>query len=207
MNQLEEFITQNRAAFDAAEPDAKVWTAIEKTLDQAAGKSDDGKPKSAGRVVSLSGNKGFRMMAAAASLLLVGAIAGFLFAKQNQSQTVENESIALVNVSPEAAEAEAFYVRSISVRSDELAAHEYHNDQVEGDLAAIDQAMIDIKKELANVPPARREQVVNALIENYQIKLKILEKVLNCIETPAQTPSLVDSLNIQNARHHDSKSI
>lgn len=207
MNQLEQFITQNRESFDTAVPDLRVWAGIEKTLDEAAGSAIVGQPKPVGRVVGLSRNRGFRLMAAAASLLLVGAMSGFWFARQNQSQGPENQSIALVNISPEAAETERFYVRSISTKSQELAAHEYHNDQVEGDLAAIDQAMDDLKKELAHVPLARREQVVNALIENYQIKLKILEKVLNCIETPAQMPTIVDSLNIQNARQHDSKSI
>ena len=205
--QIEQFIQQNRDAFDVEKPDERVWKGIERALDEAE-KGVSKNEKTEGRVVKMSWNRAARLVAVAASLLLVGAMAGFYFGKNDGSKTGENSEIALQNVSPEAAEAEQFYVRSISTKTQQLAAYEYQNDQVEGDLAAIDRAMAELKTELSNVAPSHREAVVNALIENYQIKLKILERVLNHIETPRPTnQSVVDSLNIQKQQNHDNKTI
>ena len=145
-------------------------------------------------------------MAAAASFLLVGAV-GYFLGKTDSARSVGNEQVALQKISPEAPEAEQYYVRTISSKTAELEAHEYHNDQVDGDLAALDRAMAELKHELSNVPPGQREQVVNALIENYQIKLKILEKVLGHCENLRQSPAVADSLNLKKALQHDTTSI
>jgi hypothetical protein len=200
---IEQFIKENRADFDREIPDAKIWAGIEKTLDSAA------KVAPEARIISLQNNrKRWQFLAAAASLLLVGALAGFIVARQNTVGGGANPEIALQNVSPEAAEAEQYYVRTISAKTQQLEANQYHSDQVEGDLAAIDRAMTELKHELANVPPGQRAQVVHALIENYQIKLKILEKVLDHVDAPqSPSPAIVDSLNLKSTPQNGTKSI
>ena len=60
---LEKFITANRASFDDATPDLKVWSEIDRRL----------QTKSAPRIVRW---RALRMAAAVAALLLIGAAAG-----------------------------------------------------------------------------------------------------------------------------------
>ena len=202
---IEQFILENREQFDRETPGPRVWQGIEQSLDKAVAGQ-----KSAPSEVKLTpisgGQRRLWFLAAAASFLLVGAI-GFFMGKSSSAENAGNPQVALKNVSPEAAEAEQFYVRTISSKTEQLEAHEYHNDQVNDDLAAIDRAMAELKHELANVPPGQRDQVVHALIENYQIKLKILDKVLEHIDAPRPSPAVADSTNLKKDLHHDTKSI
>jgi hypothetical protein len=54
--------------------------------------------------------------------------------------------------------------------------------EVRADLEQLDKAMEELRLELANVPPGNREQVVRAMIENYQAKLIILKRVLERLD-------------------------
>ncbi len=188
---LENFIAENRAAFDRAEPPGRVWQAVEAALE-----AKKEKPKR--KIFFLPTN--FKMMAAAASLVLFGAVAGWFFG-QKGAEKGEPE-IALATFSPEAAEAERYFSRQINSKKAALASQPFHSDQVEKDLDAIDQAMAELKSELANVAPDRREQVVNALIENYKIKLSILERVLDHAE-----PKASDSIEPHNKKSHEQEHI
>lgn len=199
---IEQFILENREQFDRETPGPRVWQGIEKALDEAVG-GQKNEPK----LTPISGGKRrLWFLAAAASFLLVGAI-GFFMGKNSAAEKPGGDRVALQNVSPEAAEAEQFYVRTISAKTKELETHEYHNDQVNDDLAAIDRAMAELKHELANVPPGQREQLVHALIENYQIKLKILDKVLEHTSSPQPSQGIADSTNLKKDLQHDTKSI
>jgi hypothetical protein len=195
---LEDFIKNNREKFDSAEPnDAKIWAAVEQNL-----------PRESAKIVAISPRQNIRKMwAAAASLLLIGGVLGFYFANSG-SFSNKSAPVALENIAPEAAEATQYYARQISMKSEQLRTENFHDEQIEADLATLDRAMSELQIELAEVPPARREQVVSALIENYQIKLKILEKVLRHIETPVKNnPAVADSLTIQKTSNHVSKNI
>ena len=204
---IEQFIIENREQFDREMPRPKVWQGIEKSLDEADFSKKNAQPQNpTGSLRPISGGRKLWFLAAAASFLLVGAV-GFYFGKQSSTGTSNGDLAILKNVSPEAAEAEQYYVRTISSKTEELAAHEYHSDQVDGDLAAIDKAMAELRHELANVPPGQREQVVNALIENYRIKLKILDKVLEHVGSPRPSPAVADSFNLKKDLQHDTKSI
>ncbi len=203
---IEQFIIENREKFDRENPNPRIWAGIEKSLN-GSNLAKENEPPGA-KLRPVSGGRRFWFLAAAASFLLVGAV-GFFLGKSSAGgeKNCGDGQVALKNVSPEAAEAERYYVRTISSKTEALEAHEYHNDQVDGDLAAIDGAMAELKHELANVPPGQREQLVHALIENYRIKLNILDKVLEHIELPRQSPAVADSLNLKKGLQHDTNSL
>jgi hypothetical protein len=57
--------------------------------------------------------------------------------------------------------------------------------------------MLELRGELANVPPGNREQVVRAMIDNYKAKAAILERVLERLEK-AQHPDAERQPSVEN---------
>lgn len=204
---LEQFILQNRAAFDASEPGARSWTAIEQALN-ATQKHDELEqfvsthreafdtamprfrvwaevdkalhPQEKQRTLKVAPI--WRVISIAASVLLLlvaGAMVGIYITK---TQAADTQRVAsLEELSPEYAEMVRYYneqidqkVRQVSMQSDD--------ESVLKDLEAIDQTMKDLEAELQKAPKGAEEQIVSNLIRSYQIKVEILERVLNRIQ-------------------------
>ncbi|TNE57902.1 MAG: hypothetical protein EP344_10680 [Bacteroidetes bacterium] len=180
---LEGFIRQHRAAFDVATPDDKVWSAIEKAV-----------PATETKIVRMPAYRQLVRIAAAIALLVIGMQLGLWYAAHNLSEP----GMALSEVSQEYAELEQYYQRDISVKQQKLASFaSYQDDNVRSDLLEMDEIMDQLREELANVPPANRERVVRAMIENYKAKAAILERVLRHLEQqqPNQHPATINSGN------------
>ena len=85
------------------------------------------------------------------------------------------------DIAPDLKEAESYYTKKVEVKYSELVNHN-PDPSVITDLKQIDEVQKELKKELENAPATAREEIVRRMIENYQIKLGILERVLNHIE-------------------------
>lgn len=171
-NSLETFIRNNREAFDTETPAQGIWPAIEQTLPGAQG----------AKVVHLSWYRTLSRLAAAIALLIAGVSIGIWYARADA-----NNGMAMGELSTEYAELEQYYQRDISTKQQKLATFASYRDQdVHDDLQQMDQALIELREELARVPPGNREQVVRAMIENYKAKMNILERVLEHLEQQQQ---------------------
>ncbi len=176
---LEKFVNNNRAAFDAKAPSFALWENIEKELNQ----------KKEEKVVPLSVIKSernhFRMrimrygsIAAVGLLLLtVGGVIGSQWFGSNNNGSVAGAEISLSDVSDEYAETEAFYAQKVNSSIKELKKRNYDNSILE-DIEELDAAFQELKKELGQSNAFSNEEIIQAMIENYQMKIEILERVL-----------------------------
>ncbi len=159
-DQLEKFILDNREAFDDAVPSLDVWAAIDCEVHPG--------PKVRWKVW-----KTLRIAAAVAVLLVIGAVGG-RYLSQPLSQNIAD---IIQDVNPEFLEAEQFYQGQIQQKVAQLTGFDGKED-VLADLKQLDQVQKELKKELQNAPKGKEQEIVETLIQNYQIKIAILERVL-----------------------------
>lgn len=169
MDRLEEFIIDNRAAFDKDIPSLKVWAHIDQQLEK----------KQAPRIRSL------RILSVAAAIALIlsaGCAIGFYL---NSSAAAPMAERSLADVAPEFAELEQYYASQVSLKMQELATYQ-HADVVRSDMQQLDQLFQELATELDKAPEGAEERIINAMIDNYQTKLEILERVLEKIQSTNQ---------------------
>lgn len=172
---LARFIDENRESFDSEHPGLGVWSRIEQTLPTA-------ERKRSARTMTVSV---WRVAAAVVLLLVAGGIAGSQFG----GPTLEEQRMAaLQEVAPEFPEAQAFYEREIATKYGQLTQLDgAAQDKVKADLAEIDQAMQELRTELLEAPQEDRAAIVQNLIDTYQLKIEILERILTRISTDDET--------------------
>jgi hypothetical protein len=168
---LEAFLEANRETLDSETPSLDVWGRIGSALP-----ASNHAPK---RVV-MSWKQSIGRIAASIALLLSGIGIGLWYAHQGEKAEA---GMAMSEVSHEYAELEQYYQRDISVKQVRLSSFSGSQPaEVHADMEQMDNVMSDLRKELAQVPPGNREQVVRAMIENYKAKAAILQKVLDHLD-------------------------
>lgn len=162
---LEKFILENRASFDEAIPSLSVWADIDKRLNVRQH-----------RRITLW--RSLRMAAAVAALLFIGGLGGYYL-----SNTGEREEVATIEErSPEYAEIARYYEQQIDEGIQQLARFQ-QGEAVSEDFQQIDKTMEELKRELQYAPKGQEEQIIENLIQSYQTKVQILERVLDRIQT------------------------
>ena len=157
---LEKFILENRDLFDDPIHRPDLW---ERILPQLPGKQ---KP----RVFTLNPTGA---IAAGVLLLLTGALAGRMLTKKSLSQQLA----ILEQTAPDFVEAERYYQGQIRQKTAMLARFPARN-PVLYDLQQLDSAIEDLKQEICSAPKSKEEEIIAKLIQAYQIKIEILELVL-----------------------------
>lgn len=173
MDNLEKFIQQNRESFDDQIPSLKVWAAV----DRAANKKE-------ARRLQLW--KNLRIAAAVTVLLIAGGLAGSYITQVNQGNSA---TAILQETAPEYFEMEQFFQGQINEKVNQLVSYD-PDAQVLDDLDQIDQAMQELKQELSTSPKGQEKEIVESLIQNYQLKIAILERVLSKMETTMPTKTI-----------------
>lgn len=172
MKNLEKFILDHREAFDSEVPDLKVWAKIEHNLPKETLPKLSVETNQKAKVVALWDYlPSLRVAASVAMILAVGVAIGF-YMKSNITPP------SLADVSPEYGEMENYYQREIAKKEKKLMQVSQKAPQVQQDLAAIDQVMMELRQELYNAPKGSREQIIRTMIESYKNKTDILERVL-----------------------------
>ena len=155
-DQFEKFIIENRASFDNAEPSDKLWSKIDHKLDRK--KTD----------LSI-------VWKVAAVLFLVSTIALLL-----DRNSLENNTGP--TLSQEFVDAEDYYINMINQRK-QLIKEQLTVEQEEAFLTEIielDSMYIELKKTYQT--NASSERVVDAMINNLQLRLDILNRQLEILE-------------------------
>jgi hypothetical protein len=178
---LEQFISSHRNDFDTETPDLRVWDRLS--------------PKTP-LPLTVSWKQHLMRSAAAIVLLIAGVGIGMWYSTQQQQNIT---GMRMSDVSAEYAEIENHFERDIQVKKQHLAQFTSYHSSVDvlSDLSQMDNVMEELRLELANVPPGNREEVVRAMIDNYKIKAKVLERVLKALEEH-KTDNNSDDRNDQN---------
>lgn len=178
-DKLEQFITSNRKSFDQSMPDPAIWAKIDQRL-----------PKQETKVFPI---RRFLSIAASVCLLVgMGIAIGLHMAAPNQVNS-------LADISQEYEQIETFYANKVNYKVAQLAKlNKNTNPLLKQDLEELDQWLKHLHTELSEVPKAKREKVINAIIKNYKTKLEVLETVLDAAqkETPEAEISTKKSLTI-----------
>jgi hypothetical protein len=160
-DRLEKFINQNRDQFNDKVPNLKVWADIEKRLD----------PPQAKRV-SIK-----RILGIAASVLILLSTGAFLGNHFIKDVTVP---VASLEDYPEYGKKERDFQQEIEHKRAQLASFNY-DAAINEDLVDLDKTLEDLRAELKDVPKGSEEQVLQAMLKNYETKVAILEIVLEKI--------------------------
>jgi hypothetical protein len=184
-SQFERFIEDNRAQFDTEIPNLKVWAAVDKHINRAAER----------RLVLV---RWAQRAAAAIVLLVVGAGIG-VFANEKREAIEITQQVE--EVVPNFKETEKFYNAKVKAQLSKLASYDQQDPSVLSDLEQIDAVQQELRAELELAPSSTKEDIVRRMIDNYQFKLEILERVLRPIEADNfEKEENADNLNEKNKR-------
>lgn len=170
---LEAFIQTNRTAFDQALPEHNLWSKIEKQLPPEV--------REEGKTLRISSRKPSRTLQflkyAAAVVALVSAS---VFATIQYMNPVEPDGIS-AEMMTEIIELTDYYNFEVKRKLEQLTSFNPGLD-VNKELSSIDDVIADLKLELNEVPKGSEEKIINAMINNFQLKILILEKMLEAKE-------------------------
>ncbi|MCB0430975.1 MAG: hypothetical protein H6585_06130 [Flavobacteriales bacterium] len=167
---MENWIKNNKDQLDFDRPSPDLWSRIEKDLDA----------KSPGR-----SNRGW-MRVAAAVLLLAGAWIGYRVSVGSGADNgavadavVDSAAVPQVemDVPQEVGEAEVYYAARIDRTMEEIEAldEDAKNDLV-NEMKELEADFQTLEADMGS--PVNREQVLEAMVRNYKMKLALLEDVL-----------------------------
>lgn len=190
---LEEFVNQHRDEFPQAEPSADLWSRIQADLPSNNSQQDTpAQEPPQEKVIKLS------TLYRAAAVLVLGLLAGYGIwgvewgngegtistidstqTDNEQPQVVNNYYVSLKDISPELAEVEQFYSSQIEEKTNELQALQVNNQYLE-DVEVLSEEMIALQKEVST--NRDNERVVEAMVQNYRLRLELLENLLTEIK-------------------------
>ena len=167
MDHFKKHIDNQRDSFEIYSIDAdKSWEKIESTLNRQDSKG-----------IFLSW-KSIAQVAAILFLISVVAVGYFL---NTQRLGIDRNGIALHNISPDLADTEAFYASQIEEKIELISAiGNGLSPEVSEQMALLDQDYQSLKDDLKD--NADSEEVINAMIQYYRLKLTLLEKILEEIQ-------------------------
>jgi len=174
-DKLEEFVNKNREAFELFEPDPSIWLGV---VDEQA------------KVKPQSLWKNRKNWMVAASIAIIVTCSYFVGYYSNRGHARGND-IALNAVTQpkdsllaELMDAQAYYSVKIADRLNKVevmtAKMPEEQKEFKGDLKELDSALMELKEDLKeNVD---NKDVIEAMINNYRLKLEILEDLLQKLD-------------------------
>jgi hypothetical protein len=169
-DRLEQFISDNRDQFDLYQPDEKLWAGIETNI----------QVKKTFRI----GWKGV-MWRAAAVILIFGASFGIQeYLHQRKAMMAGQEEKEIIKNIPELKEAEIYYTSLLNEKISQIQPliEQYPElgASLNQDLSELDSIydglQMDLRDNIAN------DEVVEAMIQNYVLKIQILEDLLEYMD-------------------------
>ena len=166
-DELKKYTEQHRPSFESYKLDLdEAWSGIDSRLSDLDAKSHN-----------FPWN---RLMKVAAIFLVIMTVA-FGYYLNSQRLELDKNGIALHNISSELADTEAFYANQIAEKIKLIEVSVGNIDpQISTQLEILDEDYQSLKEDLRD--DADSEEVINAMIEYYRLKLGMLEKILDEIQ-------------------------
>ncbi len=170
-NKLKNFISDNRKAFDDKMPADKVWENIEASFTE--------KKKRKFVLTPL-----YKWSMAAAAMLILASGAYFIFIKKPVETTVVAKTEPDINsLAPEYAPQMNQFVKLIDTKQEELKALAKEQPELYQQFTTainqLDSSYNNLKNQLSATP--NREMLLEAMIQNLQLQLNVLNQQLNII--------------------------
>lgn len=175
MDLFEKFIEENKNNIDEYEPDIGHFNRFEAKLRK------QNAPHSL---------LNFKLWYIAASVIIIAGIAGLMYIKyQNtnviadkQEKPVENNQLAFEKISPEYREVEIYLKSNVKKKLDEFNAlgcdkQKIDYDLIMSEIQELDKTYNELRAELS--VNTNDERIINAIIECYQNKINLLNKIIN----------------------------
>ena len=187
-NNIEDFIAGHRGEFDDRAPSGKLWENLEVAL--------DGKPKKKFII------RPFIKWGMAASVLLMVSAGIYFFTGRNNAgaETAVNTDTAFSNMAtvPDEPEVNQF-ARMIAVKQEELKTLSKEQPELyrkfTTDINQLDSSYKVLKNQLSVTP--NREMLIEAMIQNLQLQLNVLNQQLNIINQIKQSKKYSHEKNDQ----------
>lgn len=162
-NDLKNFIDVNREAFEVYDYLPDDWQSIAEKLDQS---------KQVKRSVIIPLRYVWR-----AAAIIIFVLGGAFYMSWINWKTQTHDMM----MSAELQEAEYYYNDLIAIKVAEISRLDRRAEQeVFRNMEVLDQAFLELKRDLRD--NADNEEVVHAMIDNYKIKLEILEQIIKQLE-------------------------
>jgi len=191
MSKLEKFIEHNRDDFDDRSPSDKVWENIEAAVIKKEKKRSVITP--------------FYKWGIAASILLMISISIFLLVNKNRPaeiSTVKNNDpvdSTVFKVAPEEAPQMVQFAKLIETKQEELKVIAKEQPELykkfTSDINQLDSSYNTLKTRLSETP--NKEMLIEAMIQNLQLQLNILNQQLNIIKQIKNSKSNSNEKNNQ----------
>ncbi len=174
MDKLEEFIRKNREHLDRYSPSAGVWSKVKHDL----------------RKEQPSAKKWFSIAAMVVLILCTGIILIRLGINRSASNSDIKADARLEQVNPHLKETEIYYNNLVNSLYHEatplLTGNPEIKKELNSDISQLDSICSDIKKDLKD--NVANQEVVEALIQNYRIKIRLLEDMLVVLKENENNP-------------------
>ena len=175
---LEQFISENHDSFDSFEPSESIWENIET-------------PR---RTIKINFVKSFSQVAAVGLIF----VASYFFWEWQHNRNSGNNSsvVTLEQAFPELPEAEVYYSSQVSNKLQQIKKIAETQPEIIAEIMTdfneLDSIYGDLRNDLND--NAANEEIIDAMIENYRIKLEILEDLLIQFQQK-NTPNEEDNQN------------
>lgn len=172
-NEFDKFISQNRDEFDVFEPSDSVW---EKIKEKQSPKEDSYKPIKKIPFVKI-------ILNIAAAIILF--VASYFFHNWKNSSSSTTDVVATADSIPqlykEFSETEAYFISQVNLKLDEINKYAKENPElikeIIEDFNELDAEYSNLKKDLND--NISNQAIIQAMIQNQKIKLRILENLLD----------------------------
>jgi hypothetical protein len=165
MDKLEDYIRENRKALDMHTPKTELWNNIEKSI----------KRERSSRIIRLS---------SAAMIIVILGTSIFFYNKKEETATLKNFGNRFINSNPQLKETEMYYNNLVNSLYTEatplLTGHPDIQKELTTDMSQLDSICSDIKNDLKD--NIANQEVIEAMIQNYRIKIKLLEDMLTILK-------------------------
>ncbi len=170
-DRLEEFVKSHSSEFDLHEPNPELWKGIEKSI----------APKRRRNWV-------YYLSRAAAIVFLIGATLVAQRVWMTRGVGIKKKIVEVEINIPELKEAEMYYTGIINAKLEEvkpmLSEYPTLEDELETDLSELDSIYKGLKNDLKD--DIANQEVIEAMIQNYRLRISILEDMLHFLESQNQ---------------------
>ncbi len=170
-DRFEKFISENRDSFDFREPDPRIWKQVEANM-------------------KVKRNFDWKLFMRRAAIVILIFSASYVVNDIVHSyhgkglQSSKTGKTRKENVLPQLKEAEAYYTGLVNQKLNELepilANCPSLEEEVNYDMSELDSVYIQLKNDLKD--NMANQEVIEAIIENYRLKISILEDLLKELE-------------------------
>lgn len=171
-DKFKDFIQENHEEFDTLEPSADAWKGIESVVQKNRSRFDS-------KVLLRIAASLFFVLGAAWIALQIGTIPKDEVAQEETDPSENTYEYAFSGISEELAEVEHFYVSEVAQKESELSNYKVDEDLM-AEVSLLNEEFEQLKIEMGR--SADPMKVVEAMISNYQLRIEILQQILDQIE-------------------------